>query len=264
MSVARLEEDEAMKKLMRTLLAAAAATLLAVSTAEAAELRGSLSSMRKQHQIAASNDYAFVATSRQVSAEVENGDLEPVVSTEDYVLHDVSFPYARPEVKLFIERLGAQYHDELGSAMVVTSLLRPTRSQPSNAHRLSVHPAGMAVDLRVPADATQRGWLERTLLALESSGVLDVTREHNPPHYHVAIYPAAYRAYVAKLDSVKPAPVVVQAATVPDEAEAQLDEPAAYLRPLLAFGFALLAVIGVFGTDIRVKRLWPRRFVRGA
>jgi len=61
----------------------------------------------------------------------------------------------------------------------------------------------MAVDLRVPAASADRAWLEETLLSLEDAGVLDVTRERRPPHYHVAVYPAAYAAYVARLDSAK-------------------------------------------------------------
>jgi hypothetical protein len=36
------------------------------------------------------------------------------------------------------------------------------------------------------------------LLQLENSGVLDVTRERNPPHYHVAVFPLAYAAYAGK------------------------------------------------------------------
>src|SRR5690606_3171723 len=75
-----------------------------------------------------------------------------------------------------------------------------SRLQPANAHRLSVHPAGMAIDMRVPARASVREWLQETLLELERAGVLDVTREYRPPHYHVALYPAEYRAYVTAMD----------------------------------------------------------------
>jgi hypothetical protein len=104
-----------------------------------------------------------------------------------------------PEVKLFLERLGKQYREANGSPLVVTSLVRPSSEQPRNAHELSVHPAGMAVDFRVPSNAKARAWLESALLQLENRGVLDVTRERFPPHYHVAVFPVAYAAYVERI-----------------------------------------------------------------
>jgi hypothetical protein len=55
------------------------------------------------------------------------------------------------------------------------------------------------VDFRIPAAAAQRSWLETTLLSLEDRGVLDVTRERNPPHYHVAVFPKQYQSYVDAL-----------------------------------------------------------------
>jgi hypothetical protein len=182
-----------------------ALTVLATSVASragAAELRGSRSSMEHQHGIAVGLDYGFIATPSQVKQYVAKGQLEAVRGNTDYQLSGVSFPYARPEVRMFVERLGAQYHEETGDPLVVTSLTRPTTLQPSNASALSVHPAGMAVDLRIPTNAKDRAWLERTLLELEAEGVLDVTREEHPPHFHVAVFPDAYRAHVARLDSI--------------------------------------------------------------
>src|SRR6185295_8964622 len=114
----------------------------------------------------------------------------------DYIVNDVSFPYARPAVKLFVQRLAAQYREATGQRLVITSLTRPINQQPENASALSVHPAGMAVDLRIPASAKHRRWLERTLLSLEDKAVLDVTRERHPAHYHVAVFPEQYENYV--------------------------------------------------------------------
>ena len=56
----------------------------------------------------------------------------------------------------------------------------------------------MAIDLRRPAGRC-RGWLESVLLSLEARGVLEATRERRPPHYHVAVYPKPYAAYVRQL-----------------------------------------------------------------
>src|ERR1700730_706468 len=48
----------------------------------------------------------------------------------------------------------------------------------------------MAVDLRRSDRRACRQWLESTLLALEGEGMVEATREHWPPHYHVAVFPA--------------------------------------------------------------------------
>ena len=175
--------------------------VVAVTPAIAGELSGSRASVRKQNRVARRAEYKFLRTSREVREWVRLERLVTVRSTSDYVLQNVSFPYARPAVKMFLDRLSAQYHAATGERLVITSLTRPINHQPENASAWSVHPAGMAVDLRVPSTAAKRRWLERTLLDLEDRAVLDVTREHRPPHYHVAVFPDEYERYVAKLES---------------------------------------------------------------
>lgn len=198
--------------------AAAFLTLLAAVPfkAYAGTLRGSPASMEEQHEIAVDEDLTFAKKQSQVETLVDSGVLVPVKSNADFSLSDVSFPYARPEILLFIERLSAQYHTDMGTRLVVTSLVRPTELQPRNAHKLSVHPAGMAVDFRVPAMAAQRAWLEKALLGLENMNVLDVTREKHPPHYHVAVFPAEYLAYAKK--KIAQEPPVIEAAAAGDAA----------------------------------------------
>ncbi len=162
-------------------------------------LAGSHASMERQNAIARENDFSFVRTWRQVDELVDQGLLVPARGNADYKLANVSHPVTRPTTRLFVERLGNQYHQSCGQKLVVTSLTRPINEQPENASDLSVHPAGMAVDLRVPAKSSCRRWLEGQLLSLESKGVLDVTRERKPAHYHVAVFPEAYSSYVAPL-----------------------------------------------------------------
>ena len=188
-------------KILRVLSAAAVAGTLAAASAHAVEptLRGSPSSMVRQHEVAKASDYSFLRDAAEVKRLAEGGYLQRVKPTDDFRLANVSHPYARPEVVTFIERLSAQYRDACDERLVVTSLTRPLGNQPSNAHKLSVHPAGMAVDLRISRDADCRAWLEGTLLALESRSVLDVTRERNPPHYHIAVFPGAYSAYLERI-----------------------------------------------------------------
>jgi hypothetical protein len=180
-------------------LAALSLAPLGAARASDAKLGGSMASMRRQHQVAKQNDYTFLRTAAQVREFVREDRLHALESNADLLVSNVSFPYARPEVKLFVERLARQYREATGERLVVTSLTRPLSRQPRNAHDLSVHPAGMAVDFRIPASVNSRTWLEVTLLVLEGQGLLDATRERRPPHYHVAVFPDRYSTYVEGL-----------------------------------------------------------------
>ena len=181
---------------LMTLLAAAPAT---AAESNAGSLRGSSASMERQHQVAVEEDYTFLRTPDQVQEYAEEGRLVQIAGNANFELARVSFPYARPELGVFIERIAMQYRRACGEPLVVTSLTRPTALQPANAHRLSVHPAGMAVDFRISQNADCRAWMEETLLSLERGGVLDITRERNPPHYHVAVFPEPYMARVSAI-----------------------------------------------------------------
>ena len=176
----------------------AAATCLAVFPIAAhaesgvgVSLEGSRASMRRQNRIAKAESYSFLRTPAQVRRFVDDGRLVPLAGNADY---DViaSYPYARGVVRSFVERIAADYHDACNERLVVTSLTRPVTRQPRNASPLSVHPAGMAVDLRVSRRAACSRWLRRELLSLEERGVLDATLEHAPLHFHIAVFPEAY------------------------------------------------------------------------
>jgi hypothetical protein len=239
-----------MKSIPSILLAGA--TLFALP-AHAAELRGSPASMVQQNQVARAEGYTFVRSPSEVKEFVKKERLVPVKGNSDLqVSPGVSFPYARPAVVLLLERLSAQYREACGERLVVTSLTRPTSLQPTNAHQLSVHPTGIAVDLRISQRAACREWLESTLLSLEEKDVLDVTRERNPPHYHVAVFPDAYTAYVerqrtvakereevlaaAKIAPAKLAPAVPSPQPVADESEEERSTKGPLLAALLLAG----------------------------
>ena len=160
-------------------------------------LRGSEASLNRAYVRAEDHDFTFLQTRAQVQRFVDAGYLVRFGRSRDFVLHDVSFPYSRPEVKLFVQRLGAQYRRACGEELVVTSLTRPLSEQPRNASTLSVHPTGMAVDFRASLNSVCRYWLESTLVYLEAAGVLEATRERRPSHYHVAVFPEPYAAYVS-------------------------------------------------------------------
>ena len=178
----------------------AACCLLALppTLAAAQSLLGSRYSLLLQNEAAREHDFTYLRTTADVRDYAQQGLLVRLPGSSDYELADnVSFPYARPEVKTFVERLSDQYHSACGERLVVTSLTRPITRQPANASAISVHPTGMAVDLRRSDSSGCRLWLETVLLDLENKGVIEATREQYPPHYHIAVFPNPYLQYVA-------------------------------------------------------------------
>jgi hypothetical protein len=223
----------------------------------AAELNGSPASMVRQHAVAVEEDYSFLRTPADVKRFVDAGRLLPVKSTADYTLSGVSYPYTRPEVLSFIEHFAASYRAATGSRLVVTSLTRPLSSQPANAHALSVHPAGMAVDLRVPVDEDNRQFLERALLSMEKAGMLDVTREHHPSHFHIAVFAPRFEPYAALLDSVtameKATRVARQRAdSIAKAGIAVLNVPPVRSNPLPVLIVGALGLAGLGGAGVRL------------
>jgi Family of unknown function (DUF5715) len=164
---------------------------VAAAPAAAQSLYGSHESMARQNLVAQQHDYAYLRTTQEVVQAIGSGVLVAVHGNDDFQLAtgEVSFPYARPEVKTFLEQLSSAYRAACGEPLVVTSLVRPISRQPWNASPISVHPTGMAVDLRRSDRHGCRQWLESTLLALESEGMIEAIRERWPPHYHVAVFP---------------------------------------------------------------------------
>lgn len=163
----------------------------------AQSLQGSPASLDIQNRIARQHDFTYIDTPQRVDYFESQGWLVPVAPTADLALdNEVSHPVARREVQLFVQRLAGQYRQACGEKLVVTSLTRPISQQPRNASDRSVHPTGMAVDLRYSTNRRCRAWLEGVLNSLERQGVLEATRERSPVHYHVAVFPRQYQAYV--------------------------------------------------------------------
>ena len=215
-------------------LAVAATTIASALSAPRAEAQGSLQPTRaglvRQSLAARAENFSYLQNDEQVHHFVRRGLLVPLRSTADYYIHqDLRHAVARPEVKLFVERLASQYRSACGERLVVTSLLRPKNRQPRNSHPLSVHPTGMAIDLRVSNVAKCRSWLESTLVELEGRRVLEAARERRPPHYHVVVFPTAYAQYV-KGDSPAAAPQTVLA-SAKTESPAPAAAPAARQPP---------------------------------
>lgn len=170
--------------------------LAAPERARAQSLRGSLASISRMYRQAVRERLHFYETSAGVQNAVRKGRLVRLRRTSGVTYDKVRWPYVQGGTRLFVERLGAQYRAACGHRLVVTSAVRPATRQPANATSRSVHPTGMAVDLRKPKGACLR-WLRSTLIELERKGVIEATEEYGPPHFHVAVFPTPYEGYLA-------------------------------------------------------------------
>jgi nucleoid-associated protein YgaU len=178
------------------LLALLAALGMGAAPAAAQTLRGSPSSIDRMYQQARNHDLTFYRTGTGVRGAAREGDLVRLSGNDDYRLSGVSYPYALPSARMFVQRLGAQYRARCGERLVITSAARPTSLRLVNSADRSVHPTGMAIDIRKPRGRACLAWLRQTLLSLETQGVLEATEENRPPHFHVAVFPQPYRRYV--------------------------------------------------------------------
>jgi hypothetical protein len=173
---------------------------------EAQSLRGSMSSVNRMYRQARAEGFSFFETSSSLRRAVNAGALVRLDAGDRHVeLHRIGYPYVRPATRTFVRRLGAQYHEACGEPLVITSAARPSTRQPRNSSTRSVHPTGMAIDLRRPRDRECLSWLRDVLLDLEKKGLIEATEERSPAHFHVAVFPTPYGRYVVD-GTTSPAP----------------------------------------------------------
>lgn len=179
-------------------------TLLLIMVAlpvSAQSLKGSKTAVKTAYQQALEHDFTFLNSEAEQTRFIAAGWLVALPGNQHYRLHKVKRPYVRPEVKTFVERLAQQYYSGCGEQLVVTDALRFVSERPRNGSRESVHPTGMAVDIRSSVGLIGQSchdWLRRNLLLTEDRDITEVTLERNPPHFHVVIFPRQYACYVVK------------------------------------------------------------------
>ena len=186
--LARLRE--AARRLVRpTTLAptALAAALAAPVAADAQTLRGSPSSVQRAYDFAQKRDLAFPKTRREVDRAVAAGTYVRLTNGRNYQLRNVQFPYVLPATRSVVLDLAARYVRACGQKLVVTSAIRPTSVRLLNSNAKTVHPTGLAVDLRRPSGRC-RTWLREALLKMEKAGTIDATEERFPAHFHLVVY----------------------------------------------------------------------------
>jgi LysM repeat protein len=176
-------------------LAAAACTVPAITLSaprgprgEPESLHGSRASVEKMYDFAQRYHYPFYLTPTNVDLAVAAGRLVPLTGDSTYELtRGVGFSYSTREAKQFVTAFAPQYLYACGMPLTVTSAARPLSRQPHNANPHSVHPTGIAVDIRRPPPGPCLDWVRDALARLESEGIVEATEEHHPIHLHVAV-----------------------------------------------------------------------------
>lgn len=210
------------------LLTAAVFLLHGATGVQAQSLRGSPSSIERIYRQAVKHDLHFYETGAGVRRAADRGRFVRLSGNSDYRVSGVSYPYVLPSTRIFIQRLASQYRSQCGEKLVVTSAIRPRSIRLINSTSKTVHPTGMAVDLRKPTSGRCLRWLRETLLYVEAAGVIDAVEEFRPPHFHVAVFPNPYDGYVesrggsTKVASAKRAAPTKTAAAKPAKAEYQV------------------------------------------
>lgn len=162
---------------------------LPAATLGAQTLRGSRAAVDRAFHTAKRHELPFVRSRREIERRARQGDYVRLSATRSMRLKGVTTPYVRPVTRAFIGTFAARYRKACGAPLVVTSAMRPTSMQLANSTQKSVHPTGMALDLRAPSGSC-RNWMRRELLAYEKRGVVDATEERRPAHFHVVVYRA--------------------------------------------------------------------------
>lgn len=220
--------------LTRMLTAAVALSLVAAPQAKAQrhasrkaqepqDLHGSKESVEKMYSFATSHHMPFYLTPTNVDKAIADGRLVPLTGDSTYELtRGVGFSYATREARQFVLAFAPQYLAACGVPLTVTSAARPMSNQPHNSNPHSVHPTGIAVDIRRPPPGPCLTWVRGALAELETRGFVEATEEHHPIHLHVAVLtqpgsrialPNLVRTVVARQPTVAPAvPATVGAA----------------------------------------------------
>jgi LysM repeat protein len=177
----------------------AAAAILCVATATSAhaqrrrsqfpdELRGSKASVQKMWDFAVDHGLTFYRTPIDIDQAAAAGKLVQLTGDSSYELsRGVGFSYATKEARQFVLAFAPQYRAACGTPLMVTSAARPTSRQPRNANPYSVHPTGIAIDIRRPPAGPCQRWLRSALAQLEDQGLVEATEERHPVHLHVAV-----------------------------------------------------------------------------
>ena len=152
-----------------------------------AALRGSRPKVQGTFYNTVARGVTFYDGMDEARAAIAAGKFVPLYGDQYYATYRMTLAYATPEARTFIETLAPQFVEHCDEMMVVTSALRPKEKSPRNGSPWTVHPTGIAVDIRKPRNRACWTWLRQRLLDYQAEGIVDATEEFHPPHFHIAV-----------------------------------------------------------------------------
>lgn len=147
---------------------------------------GCQTTSEQQLQYAKGRQLPLMTTVAQYQERIANGYFVPFEGPYLHVLADR--PYALPSTVAFVTEMSVAYNTAGCGKLVVRDALRLTTERPANGSIHSVHPAGMAVDIRVKYIKREcADWLRSYIRLKEVAGKVDGTHELEPEHLHVVV-----------------------------------------------------------------------------
>jgi hypothetical protein len=155
--------------------------------ADAVSLVGGCQTTSKQQlQYAKGRQLPLMTTVAEYKERIASGYFVPFEGPYLHVLADR--PYALPSTVAFVTEMSVAYKAAGCGKLVVRDALRLTTERPKNGSIHSVHPAGMAVDIRVQYIKSEcADWLRSYVRLKEAAGKVDGTHELKPEHLHVVV-----------------------------------------------------------------------------
>lgn len=166
-------------------------------TGRASLVGGEVSSSEQQFKYAEQSGVVII-TSDNFDGLVRSGDLVRLEGPNIRLRSARVIPYVIPSTRDFVLQLAYDFGQQGCGELVVNDALRVAGSiMPSAASSFSVHPRGMAVDIRVNGISERcETWMNTYLMENEAEGKVDATREHwkvvrgqrvPNPHFHLVV-----------------------------------------------------------------------------
>jgi LysM repeat protein len=235
-------------------------------------LRGSKASVEKMYDFAQQHRYPFYLTPTNIDSAIAHGRLVELTGDSTYELtRGVQENYSTREVKQFVTMFAPQYLHACGAPLTVTSAARALSRQPRNANPHSVHPAGIAVDIRRPPPGPCLNWVRNALAQLEAQGIVEATEERHPIHLHIAVLEAPGAKFVlpnlvqGMVAAARVPATPVESATVVSVASGEVNLPPRGVRTyVVRQGDTLYDIANKTGVSVQALTAENGRVVKGA